>query len=75
MKLQRFATVLTGINLVLLMFVLVQARSSVAQGVAPAIRGRALEIVDGQGRVRQASWCIPKSQPRAGRTPGRTRTR
>ncbi|OLC00429.1 MAG: hypothetical protein AUH30_02560 [Candidatus Rokubacteria bacterium 13_1_40CM_68_15] len=51
MKLQRLATVLTVVNFVLLMFVLVQARSSMAQGVAPVIRGRALEIVDGQGRV------------------------
>jgi hypothetical protein len=49
---QRFAVVLTVINLVLLVFVLAQMRPATAQEVASVLRGRALEIVDGQGRIR-----------------------
>ncbi|MGH9936133.1 MAG: hypothetical protein ACREAM_07805 [Blastocatellia bacterium] len=53
MKVQRFAIALTLINLALLMFLLAQNRSAEAQNnVAPVLRGRALEIVDAQGRVR-----------------------
>ena len=52
MKTQRLAVALTVINVVLLMFVLAQFRAPTAEGVAPVLRGRALEIVDGQGRVR-----------------------
>jgi hypothetical protein len=52
MTLQRLLIPLTVFNLVLLAFSLAQARASVAEGVAPVLRGRALEIVDDQGRVR-----------------------
>lgn len=52
MKVQRLAIVLTVINLVTLMFVLAEVRSPMAQGVAPVLRGQALEIVDGRGQVR-----------------------
>lgn len=52
MKTQRLATCLTVINLVLLVFLLTQIRRAGAQDVAPVLRGRALEIVDAQGRVR-----------------------
>ena len=34
------------------MFLLAQIRRTTAQDVVPVLRGRALEIVDGQGRVR-----------------------
>ena len=52
MKTQRFAISLTVINLVLLIFLLTQIHRAGAQEVAPVLRGRALQIVDTQGRVR-----------------------
>ena len=52
MKTQRLAIGLTVTNLVLLIFLLAQIRRAGAQDVAPVLRGRALEIVDAQGRVR-----------------------
>jgi len=51
-KTQRLALGLTIINLVLLVFLLAQIRRAGAQDVAPVLRGRSLEIVDGHGRVR-----------------------
>lgn len=59
MKAQRLAMVLTVINLVILIFTLTQLRPAVAQGVAPVLRGRALEIVDQQGRVRASLSVLP----------------
>ncbi|MFL6211425.1 MAG: hypothetical protein ACJ74W_21430 [Pyrinomonadaceae bacterium] len=52
MKTERLALGLTMVNLVLLIFLLAQFRSAGAQAGAPVLRGRALEIVDAQGRVR-----------------------
>lgn len=52
MKVQRIAIVLTVVNLLLLVFVLAQFSPTIAQGAAPVLRGRALEIVDSEGRVR-----------------------
>ena len=52
MKTQRLAIALTMMNLVLLVFLLAQIRPATAQGVAPVLRGNALEIVDDAGRVR-----------------------
>ena len=52
MKIQRLAIVLTVINFLLLIFGLAQFRPTTAQGVAPVLRGRALEIVDIEGRIR-----------------------
>jgi hypothetical protein len=52
MKTQRLAIVLTLINLVILMFTLAHSRPATADGVATVLRGRSLEIVDDQGRVR-----------------------
>ena len=52
MRIQRIAIGLTVINLLLFMFLLAQIRRTTAQNVVPVLRGRALEIVDGQGRVR-----------------------
>ena len=52
MKTQRFAVALTLINLALMAFLVAQNRPAEAQNAAPVLRGRALEIVDGQGRVR-----------------------
>jgi hypothetical protein len=52
MKTQRLAIVLTVINLVMLMFNLAHVRPATAEGGAPVLRGRALEIVDDHGKVR-----------------------
>jgi len=52
MKTQRVAIGLTIVNLGLLIFLLSQISHSSAQDVAPVLRGRGLEIVDAQGRVR-----------------------
>jgi hypothetical protein len=52
MKTQRLAIALTAINLVMLLCTLANSRPAVAESVAPVLRGRALEIVDDQGRVR-----------------------
>lgn len=52
MKAQRFAIALTLLNLGLLIFLVVQNRKAEAQNVAPVLRGRELQIVDDQGKVR-----------------------
>ncbi|HEY1121432.1 MAG TPA: hypothetical protein VGE67_07510 [Haloferula sp.] len=65
MKTQRIAIALTAINLVLLSFILVRLRPAAAsQGIAPVLRGRSLEIVDEQGRVRsQILVTTPTTMP------------
>ena len=52
MKTQRLMLGLTVINLMLLMFNLVHVSPATADGVAPMLRGRGLEIVDDHGKVR-----------------------
>ena len=52
MKIQRFALALTLLNLALLVFLVVEHRKVEAQQVAPVLRGRELQLVDDQGRVR-----------------------
>jgi hypothetical protein len=52
MKTQRALAVLTLVNLAILLSTLTAMRPAVAQGVPPVLRGRSLEIVDDQGRVR-----------------------
>jgi hypothetical protein len=52
MKIERWLFMLTGLNLVLLVALLAQWQPASAQSTAPVLRGRALEIVDDQGRVR-----------------------
>jgi hypothetical protein len=59
MKNQRFLVVITACNLLLLVFSLGQTRAVVAEGVAPVLRGRALEIVDDRGRVRASITILP----------------
>jgi hypothetical protein len=48
----RLAVVVTVLNLVLLVFVLTQHRSAIAQSDASVLRGRGLELVDASGQVR-----------------------
>jgi hypothetical protein len=53
MKMQRLLLALTAVNLGLLIFVLLShLRPALADGAAPVLRGRALEIVDERSRVR-----------------------
>jgi len=67
MKTQRFLIALTVINLGLMVFVLAQTRPAkakvatpvAAEGVAPVLRGRALEIVDDRGKVRASITIYP----------------
>jgi hypothetical protein len=59
MKIQRLLMVITVLNLLLLVFSLAQTRAVVAEGVAPILRGRALEIVDDRGRVRASIRILP----------------
>lgn len=65
MKAPRILIALTAVNLVLLLFTIAQQlRPAFAGGEPPVLRGRALEIVDGQGRVRASIDVLP-----AGRSP------
>lgn len=60
MKTQRLLVVITVLNiLLLLLFTLGQTRAVVAEGIAPVLRGRALEIVDDRGRVRASIRILP----------------
>lgn len=71
MKIQRLAIVLTVVNFLLLIFGLAQFHPTAAQGVAPVLRGRALEIVDKEGRVR-ASINVHPAGPSAPVPDGKT---
>jgi hypothetical protein len=59
-KFQRLTILLTALNFILLAFVVAQRRPASAQGVVPVLRGRALEIVDDQGRVRAEIKVLPE---------------
>ena len=65
MKTQRLAIALTVINLLILAFILVRLRPAVAEpGIAPVLRGHALEIIDDRGRVRsQIIVTTPTTMP------------
>ena len=60
MKLQTLSIILTVINLGLLVFLL-SSHSQLADGVAPVVRCRALQVVDDQGRVRAGISVLPAS--------------
>src|SRR5262245_40349380 len=62
MKMQRLFIALTIVNLALLIFLLLQIRRVEADSVAPVLRGRTLEIVDEQGRVRASIKVHPADQ-------------
>ena len=60
MKTHRSLLALTAANLVLLLVAIAQQlRRTFAQGEPAVLRGRALEIVDGQGRVRASISVLP----------------
>jgi hypothetical protein len=62
MKTQRLLTILTAVNLALLGYQVLQPRLAGAlTGDVPAVlRGRALEIVDAQGRIRASLAVLPE---------------
>jgi hypothetical protein len=62
MKIQRALVALTVVNLGLMVFLLAQMRPVEARGEAPVLRGRALEIVDDQGRVRASIQVLPSAK-------------
>jgi hypothetical protein len=65
MKNPQVLVVLTVVNVVLVLFTLLQqVHPAFAQGAAPVLRGSALEIVDGRGRVRASLNVLP-----AGKSP------
>lgn len=70
MKIPRLLMALTVANLGLLVMLLGRIRSAEAVGAEPVLRGRALEIVDDQGRVR-ASIKIHPADPAARKPNGR----
>jgi hypothetical protein len=61
---ERVSTVLTLVSLGLLVFLLNQVRPVEAHSDASVLRGRALEIVDAQGKVRASITIVPESQTR-----------
>lgn len=71
MKIQRLLIALTIVNFVMLVLSLAQPRAVVAQGVAPVLRGRALEIVDDRGQVR-ASIAVYPADPKVKMPDGTT---
>jgi len=63
MKTPRSLIALTAVNLALLLLAVAQQlRPTFAQGEPPVLRGRALEIVDGQGRIRASINVLPSSR-------------
>ena len=71
MKTQRLAIVITVINLSIMLITLAHLHPATAQSVAPVLRGRALEIVDDQGKVR-ASIKLHPADPSAKMPDGKT---
>jgi hypothetical protein len=59
MKGPRVLILLTVVNLAVLVAALAAMRPAVAGSVTPVLRGRALEIVDDQGRVRASLSVLP----------------
>lgn len=65
MKTQRIPTVLTLVNLGILIFILLnQIRPVEANSPATVLRGRGLEIVDAQGKVRASIQIVPAGPAR-----------
>jgi hypothetical protein len=63
----RVLVALTLVNMALLLFTLLQqVRPAFAQATAPVLRGSALEIVDGQGRVRASISVLPAGKSKNG---------
>ena len=52
MKFQRVVNLFSLLNLLLLVFLFVQAPSTAQQSVTPLLRARAIELVDERGKIR-----------------------
>jgi hypothetical protein len=73
MKLHRLLLALTVLNCALLAFLLLSnARLAAAEDAAPVLRGRGLEIVDTQGRVRASIAVLPGTVQANGETSAET---
>ena len=59
MKIQRLLTVITMINVLLLLFLANRTRAIASREALPVLRGRGLEIVDDHGRVRASITLLP----------------
>ena len=68
MKTQPMLIVLTLVNLSLLAWTLAPIRPAVADTASSVLRGRALEIVDDQGRVRASLSVLPAKKQSNGDT-------
>jgi hypothetical protein len=66
MTVPRLLIALTVVNLGLLVFLLAQIRPAEAESVAPMLRGRGLEIVDDQNRVRATIQLLPPTTQKNG---------
>jgi len=64
MKTERVSTLLSLINVGILIFLLSQIRPVQANSAAPVLRGRALEIVDAKGKVRASIQIVPAGRAR-----------
>jgi len=63
---QRLVVVLTAVNLAAVGIALASMRAARAEGAAAVLRGRSLEIVDEQGRVRASLSVLPAGTSAAG---------
>jgi hypothetical protein len=66
MKLQWSLVALTAVNLAVFLMTVAGIHPVSAQGAAPMLRGRGLEIVDDQGRVRASLSVLPAVTSAAG---------
>jgi len=66
MRIQLSIVALTLLNLAVLAFTLAEIRTASAQARAPMLRGRGLEIVDDQGRIRASLSVLPAGTSAAG---------
>ena len=62
----RLLVVLTLVNSAVLVFALATMRTAAAEGGPPMLRGRGLEIVDDQGRVRASISVLPAGRSERG---------
>jgi hypothetical protein len=72
MTLQRLLIALTLANSTVLIVTLAQGRPAEAQDIPAVLRGRSLEIVDDQGRVRASLQVLPASQQADGQRSAET---
>ena len=64
MRTRNIPTVLTIINLIILLLLVTRIQPVQANSALPVLRGRGLEIVDSQGRVRASIQIVPAGPAR-----------